>query len=230
MEYAPGFSSIAALLADAGRASMVWALMDGSARPAGELALLAGLSPSSTSAHLAKLVEGGLLVQQRHGRNRYYRLAGPEVGQLVEALASAALAAQPRQARAVPVSRGTPQPMREARTCYDHLAGELAVGVFARMRAADWLSEEGGVLKLTASGEQGLQALGVDLQQVNRQRRQRLCACPDWSERKPHLGGALGAALLTLCEGEGWLRRSQSSRALQVSPQGRRAIMAIAAS
>jgi DNA-binding transcriptional ArsR family regulator len=229
MEYAPGFSSIAALLADAGRAAMVWALMDGSARPAGELALLAGLSPSSTSAHLAKLVEGGLLAQQRHGRNRYYRLAGPEVGQLVEALASAALAAQPRQARAVPVSRGTPLAMREARTCYDHLAGELAVGVFARMCAADWLSEDGGALKLTASGEQGLLALGIDLQQVGRQRRQRLCACPDWSERKPHLGGALGAALLTLCEGEGWLRRSKESRALQVSPQGRRAIMAIAA-
>lgn len=229
MEYAPGFSSVAALLADAGRASMVWALMDGSARPAGELALLAGLSPSSTSAHLAKLVEGGLLAQQRHGRNRYYRLAGPEVGQLVEALASAALAAQPRQARAVPASRGTPLAMREARTCYDHLAGELAVGVFARMRAADWLSEESGVLKLTASGEEGLQVLGVDLQQVGRQRRQHLCACPDWSERKPHLGGALGAALLTLCEGEGWLRRSKDSRALQVSPQGRRAIMAIAA-
>ena len=229
MEYAPGFSSIAALLADAGRAAMVWALMDGSARPAGELALLAGLSPSSTSAHLAKLVEGGLLALQRHGRNRYYRLAGPEVGQLVEALASAALAAQPRQARAVPVSRGTPLAMREARTCYDHLAGELAVGVFARMCAADWLSEEGGALKLTASGELGLQALGIDLQQVGRQRRQRLCACPDWSERKPHLGGALGAALLSLCEGEGWLRRSKESRALQVSPQGRRAIMAIAA-
>lgn len=229
MEYAPGFSSIAALLADAGRAAMVWALMDGSARPAGELALLAGLSPSSTSAHLAKLVEGGLLAQQRHGRNRYYRLAGPEVGQLVEALASAALAAQPRQARAVPVSRGTPLAMREARTCYDHLAGELAVGVFARMCAAGWLSEEDGALKLTASGELGLQALGIDLQQVGRQRRQRLCACPDWSERKPHLGGALGAALLSLCEGEGWLRRSKESRALQVSPQGRRAIMAIAA-
>ncbi len=120
--------------------------------------------------------------------------------------------------------------MREARTCYDHLAGELAVGVFARMCAADWLSEEDGALKLTASGELGLLALGIDLQQVGRQRRQRLCACPDWSERKPHLGGALGAALLSLCEGEGWLRRSKESRALQVSPQGRRAIMAIAAS
>lgn len=228
MEYAPGFSSIAALLADAGRAAMVWALMDGSARPAGELALLARLSPSSTSAHLAKLVEGGLLEQRRHGRNRYYRLAGPEVGQLVEALASAALAAQPRQPRAVPTSRATPQPMREARTCYDHLAGELAVGIFARMRAADWLSEEGGVLTLTAGGEQGLLTLGIDLQEVNRKRRQRLCACPDWSERKPHLGGALGAALLSLCEDEGWLRRCEGSRALRVSPTGRKAIMAIA--
>lgn len=228
MEYAPGFSSVAALLADAGRAAMVWALMDGSARPAGELALLAGLSPSSTSAHLAKLVEGGLLAQQRHGRNRFYRLAGPEVGQLVEALASAALAAQPRQPRAVPTSRGTPQPMREARTCYDHLAGELAVGVFARMRAAAWLSEEGGVLTLTEGGAQGLLALGIDLQEANRKRRQRLCACPDWSERKPHLGGALGAALLSLYEAEGWLRRSEGTRVLRVSPKGRRAIMAIA--
>ena len=119
--------------------------------------------------------------------------------------------------------------VREAQGTHGQ-AGELAVGVFARMCAADWLSEEGGALKLTASGEQGLQALGIDLHQINRQRRQRLCACPDWSERKPHLGGALGAALLNLCEGEGWLRRSTGSRALQVSPKGRRAIMAIAAS
>ena len=94
--------------------------------------------------------------------------------------------------------------------------------MFARMRAADWLSEEGGALKLTASGEQGLQALGIDLHQINRQRRQRLCACPDWSERKPHLGGALGAALLNLCEGEGWLRRSAQGRSEIVTYARRR--------
>lgn len=161
MEYTPGFSSIAALLADSGRAAMVWALMDGSARPAGELALLAGLSPSSTSAHLGKLVEGGLLVQQRHGRNRFYRLAGPEVGQLVEALASAALATQPRTLRTIPVSRGTPQALREARTCYDHLAGELAVRVFARMSAAGWLQHEGTTVAISEKGSQGLAALGI---------------------------------------------------------------------
>ncbi|WP_037045272.1 helix-turn-helix transcriptional regulator, partial [Pseudomonas sp. BAY1663] len=104
MDYTPGISQIAGLLADPGRATMIWALMDGSARPAGELALLAGLSPSSTSAHLAKLTEGGLLVLESYGRNRYYRLAGPEVGQVVEALASAALAAQPRKPRPLPVA------------------------------------------------------------------------------------------------------------------------------
>ena len=107
MEYAPGFSSIAALLADAGRAAMIWALMDGSARPAGELALLAGLSPSSTSAHLAKLVEGGLLVQQRHGRNRYYRLAGPEV-RVTEVLPqrlARVVDREPRHALAYPLRR-----------------------------------------------------------------------------------------------------------------------------
>jgi DNA-binding transcriptional ArsR family regulator len=228
MQYTPGISSIAALLADPGRAAMVWALMDGSARPAGELALLAGLSPSSTSAHLAKLAEGGLLVQQSHGRNRYYKLAGPEVGQLVEALASAALAAQPRKSRPLPVSRGTPLALREARTCYDHLAGELAVGLFERMVGVGWLVQDGKTVTVTGAGAEGLQGLGIDLDSLGKRRRQLACACPDWSERKPHLGGALGAALLERCKQAGWLRPSSSSRALHVSPHGRRAIGAIA--
>jgi len=229
MQYTPAISSIAALLADPGRAAMVWALMDGSARPAGELALLAGLSPSSTSAHLAKLAEGGLLVLQRHGRNRYYKLAGPEVGQLVEALASAALAAQPRKSRIIPASRGAPLALREARTCYDHLAGELAVGLFERMVGAGWLLQDGKSVTVTGAGAEGLQALGIDLDSVAKRRRQLACACPDWSERKPHLGGAIGAALLETCKQAGWLRTSHSSRALHVSPQGRRAIGGIAA-
>ncbi|MBM7062499.1 helix-turn-helix transcriptional regulator [Pseudomonas sp. UL073] len=228
MEYTPGISSTAALLADGGRAAMIWALMDGSARPAGELALLAGLSPSSASAHLAKLLEGGLLVLESHGRSRYYKLAGPEVGQAVEALASAALAAQPRKTRALPASHGTPLALREARTCYDHLAGELAVGLFERMSAAGWLQQRDGVLELTAAGSAALQGLGIDLKALRKRRRQLLCACPDWSERKPHLGGALGAALLDSCKQAGWLRPSSRSRALHVSPHGRQAILAIA--
>ncbi|MGQ7960406.1 ArsR/SmtB family transcription factor [Pseudomonas sp. SP16.1] len=229
MEYAPGISSTAALLADPGRVAMLWALMDGSARPAGELALLAGLSPSSTSAHLSKLVEGGLLALQRHGRNRFYRLAGPEVGQLLEALATTSQALQPRRTRTLPASRGTPPALREARTCYDHLAGELAVGLFERMGTAGWLVQQGGQVQLSEVGAAALGALGIDLEALRKRRRQLACACPDWSERKPHLGGALGAALLETCKQAGWLRPSGASRALHVSPQGRRAIGRIAA-
>ncbi|MGE4404073.1 ArsR/SmtB family transcription factor [Pseudomonas sp.] len=229
MDYTPGISQVAGLLADPGRATMIWALMDGSARPAGELALLAGLSPSSTSAHLAKLTEGGLLVLESYGRNRYYRLAGPEVGQVVEALASAALAAQPRKPRPLPSVRGAPLVLREARTCYDHLAGELAVGLFERMAGAGWLVPNGRQVAVTERGHAGLGALGIDLAALRRRRRQLACACPDWSERKPHLGGALGAALLDTCRQAGWLRPCQGSRALHVSPEGRRAIGRIAA-
>ena len=229
MEYAPGISSTAALLADPGRVAMLWALMDGSARPAGELALLAGLSPSSTSAHLRKLVEGGLLALERHGRNRFYRLAGPEVGQLLEALATTSQALQPRRTRTLPASRGTPPALREARTCYDHLAGELAVGLFERMAAAGWLRQGDKALTISEVGAAALSALGIDLDALRKRRRQLACACPDWSERKPHLGGALGAALLETCKQAGWLRPSGASRALHVSPQGRRAIGRIAA-
>jgi len=147
----------------------------------------------------------------------------------VEALASAALAAQPRKSRIIPASRGTPLALREARTCYDHLAGELAVGLFERMVGAGWLLQDGKSVTVTGAGAEGLQALGIDLDSVAKRRRQLACACPDWSERKPHLGGAIGAALLETCKQAGWLRTSHSSRALHVSPQGRRAIGGIAA-
>ncbi|WP_048277563.1 ArsR/SmtB family transcription factor [Pseudomonas aeruginosa] len=191
------------------------------------LALLAGVSPSSASGHLGRLVEGGVLSLEARGRNRFYRLAGPEVGQAVEALASASLALQP-QRRSLPPSHGTPSALREARTCYDHLAGELAVGVFARMLDAGWIEQEGRTLRLSATGEAGLARLGIDLSEVRRRRRQFACACPDWSERKPHLGGALGAALLEACLRQGWLRPQDGSRALQVSSKGRAGLRGLA--
>ena len=119
--------------------------------------------------------------------------------------------------------------LREARTCYDHLAGELAVGVFERMSAAGWLTQDGKYVAITDSGTQGLLALGIDVHSAGQRRRQLACACPDWSERKPHLGGAIGAELLARCKEAGWVRPSNSSRALHVSPQGRQAIGRIAA-
>lgn len=205
---APGISSLAALLADAGRMTMLWALMDGSARPAGELALVAGLSPSSASGHLARLVDGGVLAQEARGRHRYFRIATPETAAAIEALASAVLATRELRPRLVPVSRATPIPLRHARTCYDHLAGEIAVDLFARMHDRRWIRVD---------GTDGLTALGVDLTQAHARRRRLVCTCPDWSERKPHLGGALGAALLSTCLDAKWLEPTREARALRVT-------------
>lgn len=229
MEYAPGISQLASLLADPGRAAMLWALMDGSARPAGELALIAGLSASSTSGHLARLSEGGLLAMESRGRNRYYRLSAPEIGVAIEALATASLVSQPPRMRSVPVSRGTPPALRQARTCYDHLAGELAVGMFERMSQVGWLAVDGTRVDLTGDGTRAMAQLGIDLDATRRKRRQFACTCPDWSERKPHLGGALGAALLETMLEKGWIEPTQASRALRVTPRGHREIVKLAA-
>jgi len=203
--------------------------MDGSARPAGELALIAGLSASSTSGHLARLSEGGLLAVESRGRNRYYRLAAPEIGVAIEALATASLVSQPPRMRVVPVSRGTPPALRQARTCYDHLAGELAVGLFERMSQAGWLALDGTRIDLTGDGTQAMAQLGIDLDATRRKRRQFACTCPDWSERKPHLGGALGAALLETMLEKGWIEPTHASRALRVTPRGHREIGKVAA-
>lgn len=224
MEYAPSISQLAGLLADPGRAAMLWALMDGSARPAGELGLIAGLSASSTSGHLARLAEGGLLAVETHGRNRYYRLATPEIGVAIEALATASAASRPPRLRSVPPSRGAPAPLRHARTCYDHLAGELAVALFERMTRARWISVHDRAVRLSEHGEHGLAVMGVDLDGARARRRQFACTCPDWSERKPHLGGALGAALLDAMLASRWIERMPASRALRVTPRGQQEI------
>lgn len=229
MEYAPGISQLAGLLADPGRAAMLWSLMDGSARPAGELALIAGLSASSTSGHLSRLSEGGLLAVETRGRNRYYRLSTPEIGVAIEALASASMASQPPRMRAVPVSRTAPAALRQARTCYDHLAGELAVGLFDRMRQSGWIVVAGTAVDLTENGALAMTQLGIDLGGARRKRRQFACTCPDWSERKPHLGGALGAALLQSLLAHGWIEPTTTSRALRVTPRGQREIERLAA-
>ncbi|WP_435874658.1 ArsR/SmtB family transcription factor [Pandoraea capi] len=226
--YSPGISSLAALLADPGRMTMLWALMDGSARPAGELALVAGLSPSSASGHLARLVDGGVLAQESRGRHRYFRIATPETAAAIEALASAVLATRELRPRPVPVSRATPVPLRHARTCYDHLAGEIAVDLFSRMHDSRWIRIDGSDVALTDEGAGGLTALGVDLDTARARRRRFACTCPDWSERKPHLGGALGAALLSTCLDAKWLEPTREARALRVTPLGERKLSAIA--
>jgi DNA-binding transcriptional ArsR family regulator/ribosomal protein S19E (S16A) len=223
----PGLSKIGALLADPGRAAMLWALMDGSARPASELSLLAGISPSAASGHLARLTDGGLLSLQVQGRHRYYRIAAPEIAAAVEALASAAQASAPHQAVPRPLARAVPLPLRHARTCYDHMAGEVAVGVFQHFLQAGWLSQAGDELEISPDGARHLEHLGVDLAWARGKRRRFACACLDWSERQPHLGGALGAALLQRWSATGWVERAKDSRALRITPAGQRGFDAL---
>ena len=217
----PGLSRIGALLADPGRAAMLWALMDGTARPAGELTLIAGLSPSAASAHLARLTDGGLLALEVRGRHRYFRIASPEIAATIEALANVAQAAAPQ--RPVPrPARTVPVDMRYARTCYDHMAGELAVRVYERLVDGGMLTTQGDALEPTPEGAATLAGWGIDVTQQRTRRRRFACTCPDWSERRPHLGGALGAALLESWKSQGWVERTDRPRILRVTPAGHR--------
>jgi len=217
----PGLSRIGALLADPGRAAMLWALMDGTARPAGELTLIAGLSPSAASAHLARLTDGGLLALEVRGRHRYFRIASAEIASTIEALANVAQATAPQ--RTVPrPARTVPVDMRYARTCYDHMAGEVAVRVYERLIGGGLLAVHGDALEATSNGTALLAQWGIDVSQQRGRRRRFACTCPDWSERRPHLGGALGAALLDSWSSQGWVERTERPRILRVTPIGHR--------
>jgi DNA-binding transcriptional ArsR family regulator len=217
----PNIARIAALLGDPARAAMLWLLIDGRARPAGELAFAANVSAQSASGHLSKLVEAGLLHVESQGRHRYYRLASHAIAHALESLA--ALGPRPA-ARPLPASRGTPEAMRYARTCYDHMAGELAVSLLEQVENKGMLARRDRHFELTDKGEKAFGLLGLDLDAVRRSKRQFACGCMDWSERRFHLGGALGAALLAELVERRWLLKAQKSRTLQLTPQGRQGI------
>ena len=225
----PGLSRIGALLADPGRAAMLWSLMDGSARPAGELTIIAGLSPSAASGHLAKLAESGLLALEVRGRHRYYRIATPEIAAAIEALAHLAQASAP--VRPTPVAaRTVPIDMRYARTCYDHMAGELAVRVFDHLLARGWLVDRGGTVDATDEGSVVLSGWGIDVGAQRARKRRFACTCLDWSERRAHLGGALGAALLDHWTEHRWVEHAEKPRVLRITPAGRQRFDALLAS
>lgn len=203
------------MVGDPARASILLALGDGRALPAGELAAAARVTPQTASGHLARLVQAGLLAAVRQGRHRYYRLASPQVGALLEAVMVVAADAP---ARHRPASR-VDAALREARTCYNHLAGRLGVAI-ADALARDGhvrLGDDGG--EVTPGGILFLDRLGLDMEAA---RRRPWCkVCVDWSERRPHLGGQLGAALCRRCEELGWVRRHLGSRAVEVTRAGR---------
>lgn len=218
-----GVPRIAALLADPARARILRILIDGTVRPAGELAYGANISAQSASTHLAKLVDGGLLAQEAQGRHRYYKLANAQVADAVESLASLSVTVRPPAPRSVLPTRSTPVQFLNARTCYDHLAGEIAVRVCEAMLKARWLAQAGPDFRLTRRGEQELAGLGVDLAGARQSRRVFARACVDLTQRRPHIGGALGAALLDFYVSRGWILRAKRARIVSISPEGREA-------
>jgi DNA-binding transcriptional ArsR family regulator len=217
---ASDLARVASFFADPARAGILRTLIDGTLRPAGELAFAANISAQSASAHLAKLVEGGLLELQAQGRHRYFRIANPEVAEAVESLGSLGETLRPRAPRAAALPKATPPQFLRARTCYDHLAGDTAVQICTGMLNARWLVAAGREFRLTPLGSERLAALGVDIETARHSRRTFARACVDLTQRRPHVGGALGAALLEMYLARGWIQRMRRSRAVAITPKG----------
>lgn len=208
---------VAGLLADPSRAAMCLALAGGEARPAGELAVRAGVSAQTASNHLAKLIAGRILRVEQQGRWRYYRLAGPHVGYAVEALA--VVAPPGTGAAAGAAMNGAARSLRDARTCYSHLAGRLGVALADALVAARWLEEDGRRYRLTPAGTHALGGLGITVPRRRDEPAARRCL--DWTERRPHIAGPIGTALAGLALERGWVRRVRGTRAVAVTPTGR---------
>jgi DNA-binding transcriptional ArsR family regulator len=213
----PAVSSAAFLIADPTRATMLMALADGRARPAGELAYAAGVTAQTASSHLSKLLAGGLLLVETQGRHRYYRLAGSHVAQALENLASIAPGGAVHR---MPRSREA-QELQFARCCYDHLAGSLGVAVTQALQDRGFISAAGDKqFDVTHDGMGWFSAMGLDVAALKPTRRGLARPCLDWTERRHHLAGPLGVELMSRLCAIGWVRRSKSSRAVQVTPKG----------
>ncbi|KAF2406027.1 DNA-binding transcriptional regulator, ArsR family [Pseudomonas antarctica] len=210
-------SQIAGAIAEPARTKMLCSLMDGHARTSTEMAVVAGVSTSTASAHLARLKDDGLLKLHTQGRHRYYSLAGPPVAHAIEGLMVIS-----RTASKTFVSK-TPNRLQFARTCYDHMAGTLAVQLHDYFIGAGWLMGD-GVYQLSVPGETAMIELGVEVAALRTQRRRFACACLDWSMRRPHLAGALGAAFLRCVIRREWVTQDLDSRALGLTAKGRKAI------
>ncbi len=211
-------AEIGALVGDVARANMLHALMAGRALTAGELAWIGGVGASTASEHLAKLAASGLVAVEKQGRHRYFRLSSPAVARMLEGISAVVATEGPQRYR--PASR-IDEALRRARLCYDHLAGRLGVALCEALtkRECVLLSEDGGVV--TEAGQRFFADLRIDLGQLQRRRRLFCRPCLDWSERRHHLAGSLGAALAARCFELGWIEPIRDSRAVAVTRQGR---------
>ncbi len=223
MKAGPDIALIASLVGDPARANILTALMSGGALTASELAREAGVTQQTASSHLGKLQDGGLIAVEKQGRHRYYRLSGHDVAAVLEGLAGLAARAGHLRVRTGPKDPA----LRRARVCYDHLAGELAVRMFDHLIASGSLTREGEAVGLSATGERFMAELGLDVAAIARSRRPLCKSCLDWSERRSHLAGALGAALLTRFLALKWVRRLEGTRVVTFAPEGERQFAAL---
>ncbi len=216
MKSGPNISAVGALMGDPARANILTFLMNGKAMTATELAAVAGVAPSTTSGHLGQLVTGGLLVVEKQGRHRYYRLAGPDVAGAIEAMMDLAVQSQQRLVRVGPKDLE----LRHARVCYDHLAGERGVELFERLSKAKLIVLDGEGITVTARGGHRFQEFGIDIDALKRAKRPICKTCLDWSERRWHLAGGLGAQLLTRFFDLKWAHRVEGARVVRFTPHG----------
>ncbi len=223
MKDGPDIARLGSLLGDPARSNMLNALMDGRALTASELAAVAGVGLSTASAHLAQLENGGLLVQNKQGRHRYFSITSLEVGGMLEHLMSFAQALGHSRLRTGPKEPA----LREARVCYNHLAGEKGVALYDRMSKRKFLKFEGGSVALSKSGRNFITGFGIDLEQLESLRRPLCRSCLDWSERKNHLAGSVGQALLDRFFELGWAKRQKENRIVRFSKEGQHKFTAL---
>ena len=231
----PDIASVAKLIGDPARSGMLLRLLDGRAMTATELATGSHVSPQTASSHLSRLRDGGLISLEKQGRHRYYRLAGPEIAAAIEALMSVASAkatgdgtpsirSGSRHRDGGPGSSGVPSAelpaMELARTCYDHLAGRLGVALADSLCERGWLVERGDDYGVTEAGAYGFASLGIDVEVLRAKRRQFARRCLDWSERRHHIAGSLGAALAQSLVDRKWVLRTPESRTVHITNAG----------
>lgn len=217
MSIHPNVVEVASLLGETSRATILMSLMDGRSHTASELAFMASITPQTASFHLSKLIEGNLVKVEKHGRHRYFQLANGEAARILESLISISPLPEVRSLK----QSSQLKLLREARTCYDHLAGKLGVDLTESMLTAGYLEKETREFVVTPKGKQFFTDYGINLSELKRKRRSFSHACLDWSERRDHLAGALGHGLLTHFFELGWIVQVPSIRALKVTDKGK---------
>jgi DNA-binding transcriptional ArsR family regulator len=217
-------SQIATAIGGPARARMLYCLVDGRARTSTELSVIAEVGTSTASVHLNRLAAARLVKVFNQGKHRFYSLAGPDVASALEALS--VLAGDSRDHSQPRASNR----LRAARTCYDHIAGMLGIALHDRLWSMGWITNSDAAANgydLTPKGVRGFESFGIDIESTRKLRRRFACPCLDWTERRPHIGGALGAALSGLATKRKWVLQDLDSRALEVTKTGRREMLAL---